>query len=56
MYLVFKNKRPAGNTKFSSYEKARQYLRKKLRELVPFRLNGQPAVTFAQLGYTIKKV
>lgn len=56
MFMIFKNNRPAGTTKFNSYERARQYLRRKLRQLTPLRHNGQPAVTLASLGYSIKAV
>jgi hypothetical protein len=32
MYIVFKNNRPAGNKKFTSYEQARQWVRKQIRK------------------------
>lgn len=56
MYKIFKNNRTAGNTLFNSYEAARQNLRKRLRKLTSLRLNGQPALWFKDLGYTIKAV
>lgn len=32
MYMLFKNKRPIGNVKFTSYEKCRQWARKLARK------------------------
>lgn len=53
IYRVFKNNRPAGNLKFTTYEKARQYVRKRMRELVLARNGNQPAIPFGILGYRI---
>lgn len=53
IYRVFKNNRPAGNLKFTTYEKARQYIRKRLRELTTTRNGNQPALPFNLLGYRI---
>ncbi len=62
MYIVFKNSRPAGNKKFSTYETARQWVRKHIRK------TGQRASNFfgdvcwtsnpmiGDFGYSIRKV
>jgi hypothetical protein len=55
MYRVFRNNRPAGNIKFTTYEAARQWLRKKLRDLTETRRNGQPLVPASLFGYQIRK-
>lgn len=56
MYIVFKNNRPAGNKKYSTYEQARQAVRKFLRDVTTFRNKGQPSLPFFALGYEIRKV
>ncbi len=56
MFMIFKNNKPAGTTRFLTYEKARQTLRKRLRKVTAFRLYNQPAVTLGDLGYSIKAV
>lgn len=56
MYVIFKSNRPAGNTRFSSYEAARQALRKRLRKLTFTRVSGQPAIPFHLFGYEIRNV
>lgn len=44
MFIVFKNNRPAGNKKFSTYEAARQQVRKWLRK------QTSPFTTWRVLG------
>jgi hypothetical protein len=55
MYRVFRNNRPAGNIKFATYEAARQWLRKKLRDLTAARYQGQPSLPASLFGYQIRK-
>ncbi len=61
MYIVFKNSRPAGNKKFSTYERARQYARKLARKqpdwvlFQSFEHKGyNPALN--EFGYSVRKV
>lgn len=42
MYKVLKNKRQATKTLFTSYEAARQWVRKQLRKQTTIRTSGQP--------------
>lgn len=56
MYVIFKSNRPAGNTRFQTYEAARQALRKRLRKLTGLRISGQPALPFYLFGYEIRNV
>jgi len=61
MYIVFKGSRPAGNKKFSTYERARQHARKLARKNPDwplFRLiearGYNPALN--EFGYSVRKV
>ena len=56
MYQIAKNKRPAGNKLFATYEAARQRLRKRLRKLTESRRKGQPALPMWSFGYEIRRV
>ena len=56
MFKIYKNKRIATKTLFSSYEQARQWVRKQLRKSTDLRNSGQPAVPFALFGYEIRNV
>lgn len=56
MFVIFRNKRPAGNKKFTTYEAARQVVRKRLRKLVETRYHGQPSFPMWALGYEIRRV
>ncbi len=56
MYKLYRNNRLATKTLFASYEAARQYARKRLRQLSPFRKSGQPWTTLAEYGFIIKAV
>jgi hypothetical protein len=56
MFVIFKNKRPAGNQKYITYEQARQAVRKRLRKLVDVRNAGQPSFPMWALGYEIRRV
>lgn len=66
-FMIFKNNRPAGTTKFATWENARQALRKRLRKQTTVRYLGQPAnnlavngiggaFSYTALGYTIRKI
>lgn len=58
MYIVFKNKRPAGNKKFASYEQARQWVRKLIRrkynQAIDYFWTSNPMI--GDYNYTIKRV
>lgn len=61
MYIVFKGSRPAGNKKFQTYERARQYARKLIRKLPNWDLFSNwetrgynPAMI--EFGYSVRKV
>ena len=61
MYIVFKNSRPAGNKKFSTYERARQYARKLARKTTNWDIvrniesaGYNPALS--DFGYSVRKV
>lgn len=64
MYTIFKNNKRTTKKLFTSFETARQYLRKRLRKLTTERVNGQPAtgvlpwtpLSYTQLGYSIRKI
>lgn len=56
MYRIYKNNRPAGNVKFTTYEQARAAVRRFLRNLTTMRYQGQPDITMALSGYSIRKV
>lgn len=56
MYRIYKNNRPAGNVKFTTYEQARAAVRKFLRNLTTMRYQGQPDIPLALSGYSIRKV
>lgn len=56
MYKIYRNNRLATKTVFTSYEAARQYVRKRLRTLNPFRHKGQPWGSLAEYGFVIKAV
>lgn len=56
MFMIFKNNRPSGSTKFNTYETARQTLRKRLRKLTTLRSKNQPSIPYTLLGYSIRKV
>lgn len=57
-YMVFKNNRPAGTRKFSSYEAARQYARKLCRKLDFFKtytdFSSNPSI--GDFGYAVRSV
>ncbi len=55
-YRIFKDNRPAGNKWFSTYETARQHLRKRLRKLTSARHKGQPSMPMCFLGYEIRRI
>ena len=55
MYLVYKNNRKQ-RTLFSSYEQARQFIRRKLRKATTDRRSGQPALPMWTFGYEIRPV
>lgn len=55
-YRIFKNDRPAGNKWYSTYETARQALRRRLRKLTTERSNGQPSLPMWTFGYEIRRV
>ncbi|MEM4379979.1 MAG: hypothetical protein QXL01_04755 [Thermoplasmatales archaeon] len=57
MYVVFKNNRPVGNKKFSTYEQARQWARKLCRRVddgIYLIFSSNPNHT--EFGYTIRRV
>lgn len=54
-YRIFKDNRPAGNKWYSSYEAARQALRKRLRKLTTDRNHGQPNLPMWTFGYEIRR-
>ncbi len=60
MYIVFKNNKPAGNEKFSTYEKARQQARKWLRKSTSdfafWRVLGISNPALFDGNYSIRKV
>jgi len=56
MYLITRNGRPAGNKKYSTYEKARQRVRSFLRDLTSHRYQRQPDVIYFTSPYKIIKV
>lgn len=53
MFTVVRNGRKVTNT-FTTYESARQYVRKRLRKLVSARSKNQPETTLSAFGFTIK--
>lgn len=57
-YMVFKNNRPAGTRKFSSYEEARQYARKLCRKLDFFKTYSTFSTNpnIGEFGYSVKAV
>lgn len=55
-YRIFKDNRPAGNKWYSTYETARQALRKRLRKMTTDRSKGQPTLHMWTLGYEIRRV
>ena len=55
-YRIFKDSRPAGNKWFSTYEAARQHLRKRIRKLTTDRSKGQPTLPMWTFGYEIRRV
>lgn len=63
MYIIFKGSRPAGNKKFSTYERARQHARKLARKsslwmshwaAKQYKDGYNPAIT--NFGYSIRKI
>lgn len=55
-YRIFKEGRPAGNKWYSTYEAARQAVRKLMRKKLAARHKGQPRAPMSCLGYAIKRV
>jgi hypothetical protein len=58
-YKVLKNGRKATNQEFTTYERARQWVRKQLRKATPWRYLRQPDLGMFGMsshGYTIKAV
>ena len=55
-YKIYRNNRLATKTVFTSYEAARQFVRKRLRTLNPFRHKVQPWGSLAEYGFVIKAV
>ena len=56
-FVVFKGKRPAGNKKFSTYEKARSYARSLIRRHlggIPRHITTNPEL--GGFGYSVRKV
>lgn len=55
MFKIYRNgSRVARSHSFSTYEQARQWVRKQLRKLVTDRSAGQPPIPFAVFGYEIR--
>lgn len=58
MFVIFKNNRPAGNKKFTSYEAARQQVRKWIRRqgsrAIDFFWTSNPMI--GDYNYSIKRV
>lgn len=54
MYFVKKNGRKTNKT-FTTYEAARQWIRKQIRKLTAVRFSGQPEGDMHSFGYTIAK-
>ena len=56
-YVVFKHNRPAGNRKFTTYEKARSYARSLIRRHlggIPRYMTTNPVIN--EFGYSVKRV
>lgn len=56
MYLVYKNNRKQPRILFTTYENARQYVRRKLRAVTTERRKGQPPLPMWTFGYEIRRV
>lgn len=56
MYMVFKNARPAGTKKFSSYEEARQYARKLCRNKAQRAASDTSNPMIGSYGYSVKRI
>lgn len=56
MFVVFKNNRPQGNKKFTSYEAARQWARKLCRRNEHRSLFDTSNPMIGDYGYTIRAV
>lgn len=60
MFVIFKNGRPQGNKKFTSYEKARQQARKWIRKNnslgIWYNFGISNPATNLDGGYTIRKI
>lgn len=55
-YMVFKNARPAGTKKFSSYEEARQYARKLIRKRDTSYTEFSSNPMIGSYGYSVKRI
>jgi hypothetical protein len=55
-YMVFKNARPAGTKKFSSYEEARQYARKLCRRKDNSYTVFSSNPSIGEYNYSVKRV
>ena len=56
MYKVYRNNRRITGFTFKTYEAARQFIRKCLRELMDDRHKGQPLLPMWTFGYEIRRV
>ena len=56
MYIIKRNGKKTVRLTFSTYEQARQHVRKLIRKQFHLRANRQPDCYFGGLGYEIAKV
>lgn len=56
MYAVVNKNTKRLKKGFTSYEDARQWVRKQVRKLTPIRLSNQPFGTMDEFGFLIKRI